>query len=95
MRAIVRVCTQRLPNRLLSSVKKDSTTSWRSQIFMSVVALEYLGKVEDTDQSGARRIYSHLVVVKQLKEERRYEWLLDDRYCSAGLRVGENTKGIR
>ncbi|WP_410086705.1 hypothetical protein [Alistipes putredinis] len=61
---------------------------------MSVVALEYLGKVEDTDQSGARRIYSHLVVVKQLKEERRYEWLLDDRYCSAGLRGGENTKGI-
>ena len=50
MRVIVRVCTQRLPNRLLSSVKKDSTTSRRSQIFMRVAALEYLGKVEDTDQ---------------------------------------------
>ena len=33
---------------------KDSTTSRRSQIFLSVAALEYLGKVRDTDKSGVQ-----------------------------------------
>jgi hypothetical protein len=47
---------------------KDSTTSRRSQIFLSVAALEYLGKVRDTDKSGgAKRIYSRFVEAKNRK----------------------------
>ena len=44
MRAIVRVCTQRLPNRFLSSAKIVQPAGG-AKFFLSVAALEYLGKI--------------------------------------------------